>query len=144
MKINQKLLSLMLACGLLVISSCDGSEESTAEEEFLRKLSGTWALRQVQLNGMDMTDYFPDMTLTVNADETYSVLHPVSPIWPAGGTYTLQASANADLFDILRSDGVLITVTELSGNMLRYTVPYESASGRMNEISGDYEFTMER
>ncbi len=144
MKPYKVLLSLFLVAGMLFIAACDGSDGPSKEQKFIQQLSFSWKVDRVMLGGKDVTRSFNSLNLVVNSDKTYSVTNPVSPIWPAEGTFELEEVSNSDLFNFLRDDGVVISVTELTSSTLKFTLPYVASGARTNGISGDYEFSMTR
>jgi len=142
MKTYKIILSLVLIAGITLFSACDDPEDPSKEKQFLNKLSITWNLESATVGGKDVTESFPGLSLSVSADKTYYVANPVSPIWAASGTFTLEKVSGSDLFNIVRDDGTIITVTELTENTLKYKFPYTAPDGRVNGVSGEYEFVM--
>lgn len=143
MKTYKIILSLVLMAGITLFSACGGDpEEPSKEKQFLNKLSITWNLESATVGGKDVTESFPGLSLSVSADKTYSVTNPVSPIWTASGIFTLEEVPNSDLFNIIRDDGTIITVTELTETTLKYKFPYTAPHGRIKGVSGEYEFVM--
>jgi hypothetical protein len=141
MKIYKILLSLVLIAGIPFFSACD-PEDPSKEKQFLNKLSITWNMKSATLGWKDVTKSFHGLSLSINADQTYSATNPVPPIWTASGVFTLEEVPNSDLFNIIRDDGTIITVTELTETTLKYKFPYVAPGGRIKGISGEYEFVM--
>lgn len=72
-----------LFAAVLVLSSCGGDDNEKSEEELqLDKLRGTWTLSSVQNDGVDRTDEYPNMSITLSG--TYT----------SGGTYNLASVAD--------------------------------------------------
>src|SRR5687767_8045656 len=88
---------------LVLFSACNGSDDPTEEQLFLKKLDGHWTLAtgSVSVDGRDVTNSFAGMEITFASDKTYTVLNPVSPIWSSNGTFTLER-VSPELFNIRR------------------------------------------
>ena len=72
-----------LFAAVLVLSSCGGDDNEKSEEEVqLDKLRGTWSLSSVQNDGVDRTDEYTNMSITLSG--TYT----------SGGTYNLASVAD--------------------------------------------------
>lgn len=128
---------------LTFLVACD-EDSPSKEEKFIRKLRFTWSLEGVTVDGKNVTNSFPNLTLTVDKKKTYTVANPVSPIWAASGTFEFEKVPNSDLFNIIRDDGIHITVTELTETTLKYKLTYVASGGRTKSVSGDYEFSMSK
>ena len=146
MKVLRNILLLALVVGIVFIQSCDSESGPSEEQLFLDKLKGTWTLTtgHATLDGKDVTNSFPGMEISFAADKNYTVTHPVSPIWPASGTFRLEKSGSSGLFNIIRSDDILITVSDLAASTVTLKFQYTSAGGRSKSVSGQYEFVMNR
>lgn len=131
----------VLAIGTL--AGCDDEPAVSKEEVFLNDLNGQWTLTagQVTVDGKDVTNAFKGMTITFSTGKNYAVINPMPPLWPSGGSFTLEAASN-DLFDIRRDDNVLVSVTSLSPTMVALQLQYTAPSGRANSVSGQYTFMM--
>ena len=146
MKALRNILLLAVVVGIVFIQSCDNESGPSEEQLFLDKLKGTWTLTtgHVALDGKDVTNSFAGMEINFAADKSYTVTHAVSPIWPASGTFRLEKSGSAGLFNIIRSDDILITVTDLTASTVTLKFQYTSSSGRSKSVSGQYEFVMNK
>jgi hypothetical protein len=140
--IKTALLTAALLCAVS-FSACDGSDDPTEEQLFLKRLEGRWTLTtgSVKVDGRDVTNSFAGMEITFSSDKTYVVANPVSPIWPATGAFTLER-VSSDLFNILRDDQILITVEALTSSTVTMSFHYTSPNGRTKEVSGEYVFVM--
>lgn len=144
MKTYKITLSFFVLLGITLIAACDGPESPSKEQQFLNQLTFSWTLHSASVGGKDVTSSFPGLNLSISSDRSYTVVNAVAPIWPESGTFTLEPVDNSDLFNIVRDDGAVITVIELSETVLKYTMPYTSAGGRTKSVSGNYEFVMTR
>jgi hypothetical protein len=146
MKALRNILMLAVVVGIVFIQSCDNESGPSEEQLFLDKLKGTWTLTtgHVRLDGKDVTNSFAGMEISFGADKSYAVANAVSPIWPESGTFRLEKSGSAGLFNIIRSDDILITVSDLAASTVTLKFQYTSASGRSKSLSGQYEFVMNR
>jgi hypothetical protein len=145
MKLIKYSLTVVSIIAIVTFCSCDGNDGPTAQDLFLKKLGQTWKCTtgHVSVDGRDVTRSFSGMEITFTTDKTYTVANSVAPIWPAQGTFTLQPGDNG-LFNILRDDGVLITVSELTDSSITFHLQHTSNGGRVKSISGAYEFLMKR
>jgi hypothetical protein len=140
---NNKLTAViaLLITTLLHIAGCDNdNEKPSAEKQYLQKLSFTWNLQQVKVNGVDVSQAFSGVALTVRGDQTYAIANAVEPIWPASGTFTLRENSGSQDYDIVRSDGVELHISELSSSVLRLQMQYQPPHGRVSSVGGQYEF----
>lgn len=142
MKINRMMMIAMLAIGTL--AGCDDAPQAPSKEEvFLNNLNGQWTLvaGQVTVDQKEVTNAFKGMTITFSTGRNYAVINPAPPLWPAGGSFTLEAGSNG-LFDIRRDDNVLVRVTSLTSTTVALELQYTAPSGRTNSVSGQYSFLM--
>lgn len=144
---NRKItaVSALLTIALLQISGCDNDNEKPgAEKQYLQKLAFTWNLQQVKVNRVDVTPAFSGITLTVKDDMTFTVANAIEPIWPSGGTFTLRENSGSQDYDIVRSDGAEMHVSELSSSVLKLQMQYQPPAGRASSVGGQYEFVFTR
>ena len=132
-----------LLIGIVAIQfSCGSDDPAVVESEeqvFLNQLSKTWQTSSVDLDGENVTGAFEGLQLTFTKEKTIGVINPVSPIWPSAGSFELIKSG--DTFSIDRSDGVMITVLELTETSLIMNFNY-TAGARVSSVSGGYTFEM--
>lgn len=146
MKKNAFLLSinLLVVAGLSIfLFACDPDPKPSQEEVFEKKLSATtWTLATGSVEGRDVTTAFANLSVTFDA-KSFTVTNAVPPIWPSSGTFNLQSRADGS-FDLLRSDDVLLEIITLTDNQLKIKLQYSSSSGRVNSVSGQYEFEFKK
>ncbi len=130
------------ALALTLIPSCD--DEPTAEEKFLEDISHSWTAEVITLDGMTLTGSFENFQITFKSDMTFTTQNGNDPIWPAAGSFTLESVSSTAGFNLVRSDGVAITVEELAGNVLVLSLQYTAPGGRTASVSGNYEFQFKR
>jgi len=129
-----------LCLALTLLTGCHDETPPTEEEQFHAKLNGTWKLTDAHVDGMLVTSAFNDLILVFDGD-TYEVAHAVPPIWPNGGTISLEKTQGAQPFALMRSDNVVMTVTDLTATTLALKFQYAAAgNGRLGAVSGNYEF----
>jgi hypothetical protein len=132
--------------GITLFSSCDSSEGQPGPQDvYLQNLSSSWKAESVKVDDIVISDAFANMVLIFNTEMTYSVTNSVDPIWPSSGTFTL-VEGTSGLFNIKRSDEVLVTVKELSETRLVMSFPYMSSidGGPSKSVSGQFEFVMRK
>lgn len=136
-------MAFLLAITFSVISCSEEDDKKTKEESFLSTLSGTWQTDAVALDNEDVTEEFNDMTITFKEDQTFTVQNPVGNIWGSAGTFTFE-EGSGDNFNLLRDDGVLVTVSQLTETTLVFFMQFDSAPGRTRGLAGEYIFEMKR
>lgn len=125
---------------LISISSCGGGGggDTTPDLSALLK-SGTWKIGTVTVDGANETDLFTGMTLTFGASSFSST--NADPVWPASGTWTLNAAAKT----ITRGDALVVNIgNNLSATALTLTLDWDKTTfggGRIGSIEGAYVFT---
>lgn len=131
----------MAVAGML---SCESEKdgEPDAQAELLKSLAGTWTVHSVLKDNVDVTDAFAGMAITFSADKKFTVTAPVSPIWPASGTFTLAKTSS--WFEILREDGVDITISNLQPNVLILSFDYVASNARQQSVSGEFIFSLKK
>lgn len=143
MKKNQILLVLAAIVVLFQISSCSSEKVDPTKDNFLNNLSRSWTVNNVQLDSKDVTNAFPGMVISFSKDGKFTTTNPVGNLWPASGTFTLQASTIQNLFDFTRNDGALVTVTQISSSALQFKMTFATApGGRVSSVAGNYTFNM--
>lgn len=143
MKKNQILLVLAAILVLFQISSCSSEKVDPTKDNFLNNLSRSWTVNNVQLDSKDVTNAFPGMLISFTKDGKFTTTNPVGNLWPASGTFTLQASTIQNLFDLTRNDGALVTVTQISSSALQFKMTFATApGGRVSSVAGNYTFNM--
>lgn len=138
------LVSWLLVGGLLTVSSC--KEDLSPEEEFLKKLSGTWTASAVgvTLDGVAVNGVFGGFSITIEGNGNFTTQNGNDPIWPATGTLTAIPASTAGSFDFRRNDGVEIAVSQIADNNITLSFQYTSPSGRVSSVSGNYAFDLDR
>ena len=133
---------LSLVAFLFGISSCD--KGPTPEEEFLKKISKNWKSSStgVQLDGKDVNVVFSGFTLTFTTGATYTSTNGNPPIWTATGKLSLKSTSNAAGFNIIRDDGVVVMVEQITDVKLVLKFPYVSKGARAGSVSGSYVFDL--
>ncbi|MGE0588711.1 MAG: hypothetical protein AB7O48_09065 [Cyclobacteriaceae bacterium] len=130
------LLILLLALPLLS-TSCKKDDPDPLEER-IKELTASWKLGTVTNNNQDVSDQYTGFTLTV-AGNNYTTTNGGNP-WPASGSYEMRAD---NLNTIIRSDGTVITIDEISSSTLVLSFNHASLStGRVNGVTGSFTFLL--
>ena len=154
MKMFSRILSLMIVSSLgLFYAGCGGKSGDTdpVEKVQLSKLSSTWTISSVTLDGAPRTD-FTGFTLTIAG--AFSSATPKGPYtytcagtrpnpspWPASGTWKFGANPKTDLLRLDNPDQEM-TYT-LTDTQLTIDFNYTGdgfAGSRVNQVSGNWEF----
>jgi len=155
-----------LFAAVLVLGSCgsDGNEKSE-EEVQLEKLKGTWTMTSVQNDGVDRSDEYPNMTLTLNGayteNGTYNLASDVddndattqndwpsvSP-WKAIDTWKFNAD-NASGIIIRQGDLQALNYTLASSDTqltidFNYGGPGFNNNSRTTSVNGNWKFTFSK
>jgi hypothetical protein len=124
------------------------SSEPTEEQIILDKMTKTWLLdpeSAVLLDGQDVTINFQGFSVTLNSDKTFSSINGNDPVWPESGLFEFETvNGVKNLNRIIRGDGVIIDITELSNNTFTIEFFYDPASsgGRTEAVQGKFEFNL--
>jgi hypothetical protein len=139
------IVSALLLLVMIKFSGCDSDDDKPGtEKKYLERLSFTWNLQQVKVDGTDVTPAFSGLVLTVKGARSFTVTNAVAPLWPSDGTFTLRKISGSADYDIIRSDGMEMLVNELSPAALRIQFQYQPAGGRVSSVGGQYEFLFTR
>lgn len=163
-KVVSRLASLLILAGAAVFfSNCGGDDpKDPAQKVQLEKLSATWNIVSVTLEGQDRISDFTDFTLTIsgtfNSNDpdgpyNYSVsgTRPTPSPWPASGQWEFAITGTGDSGSIVRTpDSVPISYTLNSNGELTLTfncpdgVCEDHAGSRNEEVGGDWIFVLEK
>jgi hypothetical protein len=128
---------IMIGVLLVVLQSCKKDDVSPSEEDlFKSKISRSWKVRRVTVDGVDVTGAFKGMIINFKTDGSYVVTNSVAPIWPSTGTFEVLENK------IKRSDGVIVDATSLTESSVILELLYTPAAGRVKEVTGRYKFEM--
>jgi hypothetical protein len=134
MKTLSKIIVLIL-CSLSIVA-CSDSETKSEEEVFLSKLTAdTWILSNAVVDNKSVTGAFDALALTFTKS-TISAVNAVPPIWQNA---SFEIEKSGDVFIILRSDGINVTVKELTASKLLLELQF-SAGSKVTSVSGKYTF----
>ena len=158
MKILSRILSLLVIASLgLFYAGCGGGSNTPdpAEKTQLGKLSTTWKISAVTLDGTNRIADFTNFTLTLSG--TFNTSTPKGPYqysvagsrpspnpWPASGTWTFGADITRDF---VRNDsgGDLSMTYALTDTQLAITIPSYTgtgfAGGKASQVNGTWIFT---
>ena len=138
---GRMMLSWLMATSLALsgmMSGC-GKDDPNPQAEKLRLLSGTWTIATVDNDGVDVTSQYNGFTLTVTSTKTYSTTNGHNA-WPAGGTFEFQQN---DLNQIMRDDGVVVTIESATEDQLQLSFQQSTLTGgRPKGVTGDFVFSL--
>jgi hypothetical protein len=146
MKLNliTPVVSLLLLISMVFAFSGCKTEEPGAEEVFLSKISGEWTATKISVDDVVLEGAFDGFKLSLTAEKKYLTANGNAPIWPVSGSFTLKQVTSIVGFNILRDDGVEISIKEFSDTRLVLMFHYLSTGGRSSSVSGDYIFELTR
>lgn len=123
-------------------TGCEGTK-NTEEDAFLGKLEGKWTARNVNVDGQFVNGAFAGFSITF-VDKTFTTANGNSPIWPPAGTFSIKEVSSSVGYNLARSDGVEISILELTESTLILQFFYSNANARTNSVGGDYTFELQR
>jgi len=133
--------SLMIGCG------GDDTPDITPEQEQIEKLTATWAISNVTLDGADRSADWTGFTLTATGTLTYSTTNSGDDnVWPTSGTWSFAGTEGAGLNVLNRSDGVTVNIDAITETSLDLSFTFALASpnkeSRVASIEGDWVFEL--
>lgn len=154
MKSVLRMLSVLLVIGASgSLMSCDDDNGGGASEEEvqLNKLTGTWNISTVTLDGTPRIDDFTGLTLTISGTfnstggtyaYSFTGTRPNPSPWPASGTWKFDANPNSQIIRL--DDGQKINYT-LGSNNAQLTLEFNYqgsgfAGGRVEIVNGNWQF----
>jgi hypothetical protein len=129
-------------CLLVTLAGCSSDNDTAPsdEDQYIKKLQGTWKLTDARVDGMLVNNAFDNLELNLDG-KNYEVTNAVPPIWPNDGNFMLEQVQGAQPYVLVRNDEVVMTVAGLTATTLVLKFQYASAdNGRFDSISGNYEF----
>jgi hypothetical protein len=135
------LIKASLLCLLLVMASCGGDEPSQPETERIRELltNGLWSIQSVRVDNTDQTTLYQNLSLAFS-DGNFTAIAG-GTVWPTSGTWSFTDDTAKT---ILRSDGVTITLEELTSDRLVLNLDWDVTTigaGKSESIQGAHVFT---
>ena len=125
---------------LAMVIACDNQDDPTAQETQLKKLvAKTWNVQSVKVDGVDHTELFQNMTLTI-AKSSFTSTYG-GTVWPAAGTWEF-ADQRGTLMN--RGDNLSVTIVDVSHTELKLSLQWSETTfgpGRISSIGGLHEFT---
>lgn len=115
---------------------------SAAELTTQQLISSAWTLANLTVDGVDQTNMFADITLSFTTSNFITTNG--NPVWPSSGTWAFTDNTATE---ILRSDGVTLTIEGISETKLELSFMWNDTSfaeGREGSIEGQHIFTFTR
>lgn len=148
MNTTKKILLAIMITSIAALSSCGGDDSPVPVVdptlEIIEGLSKTWSVTSVTLDNSDETTDWSGFTLNFDLSKgfTASDLSDESVlVWPTSGSYSFPNANNANI--ILRSDGVQITIEDLTETSARLVFNITGRSGgRINGLVGEWVFDL--
>lgn len=143
--------TLLLSLVVLFFASCkdddDPQPDPTADQ--VEKLSRTWGVTSVDLDGDNVTSQWAAFTLTFNTNFNYSTTNGISPVWEPTGTWSFGGTNdNPVLTTIIRSDNVDMTILNIAEDASTLTLRFNivgaepGRGGRISSLNGEYTFEL--
>ncbi len=139
------IISILLLSSFITLIGCkDDSDPAPTELDLqltaLQNGGSNWVLGSdgVLKDGFDVTSQFTEFKLTIGAF-TFTTENSLSGAWPASGTWEF---VNDNPNQILRSDGVQMTVSLSDNNLTLTFTGAGSSGGRTESVDGEYQFRL--
>lgn len=124
-------------CLVTVFTSCKKDDPDPLAQR-INELTASWKLGSVKNDNTDVTSQYTGFTLSVTGNN-YATTKGGNP-WPESGSYEIKKD---DLSKIIRSDGVVVTIDELTGSTLVLSFTYSSLTGgRTKGVTGNFTFSL--
>jgi hypothetical protein len=141
MKTRTHYILLLAISGLAInFSSCDKTDDPTAQELQLRKLTGkTWVMQSVSVDGVDRSSLFDNMQLTIT-ENTFTTTNG-GRMWPASESWRFS---NTQGTVVERGDQLVINILEVTAVSLKLSLTWTETTfspGRSKSIAGEYIFS---
>jgi len=150
----------ILASAVVLMSNCGCKYPSPIPQQVqLGKLSKTWNIVSVSLDGANRTGDFTNFKLTIsgtfnananngNGPYNFSVTgaRPTPSPWPASGTWSFVNIGTGDSGSLIRNDGVPMVYTINSSGQLTISdlictsCDHAGAAGRTEAVNGNWTF----
>ena len=129
-----------LCLSLLVIGQgCGGDDSPSPLQKQSKLLANTWSLGEVINDNVNVTAQFSGFTLTMDSDMKFTTTNGGNA-WPSSGTLEFD---NNDVDELLRNDGVNITIVSISKSSLQLRfIQSDLATTRTTGITGDFNFSL--
>jgi hypothetical protein len=147
------LLLYLIMAVLLIPSSCKqkGDDPEPISNVQLAKLSKTWKLKNITLNGISKLAEYPSFQLTLAGTKgadlfTYTTsARPLLSPWPASGSWAFGGDVATQITrDPKTKDALEMTYSvNTSALQLNFNFTGTGYAGRVSEITGQWVFTFE-
>ena len=136
--INYKSLVLIVVSSAL-LAYCSTKDGETELDVFKKQIAIGWKIKVADLDGVDKTSYYPNLSLTFTTT-TLTSTNGVIPLWKPSVNFTIEGTKSP--FHIVREDGIDMTVVSVDNSKLIMEFQYDAkkAGGRMQSVSGNYHF----
>lgn len=126
-----------LFCLAAVFNSCKKDDPDPLAQR-INELTASWKLGSVKNDNADVTSQYTGFTLSVSGNN-YITTKGGNP-WPESGSYEIRKD---DLSKIIRSDGVTITIDEITTSTLVLSFNYSNLTGgRTKGVTGNFTFSL--
>jgi hypothetical protein len=126
----------------IVMMAC--KDDPTPEEQFLKRISAQWdaSTTGVTLDDVAVNGAFSGFSLTLTDQSAFTTVNGNAPVWPASGSFTLKRTSTTVGFNLVRNDGVEITIDQLTDTKMVLKFQYQGKASRTVSVSGNYVFDL--
>jgi hypothetical protein len=130
---------ILLVIGPWALAGCGGSDPKSEKEVMLEKLTAnTWKISSAVVDTKQATGAFSGLEISFT-NTNLTVVNEVPPLW---NNATFIVEKNGQTFQLLRSDGIVMDVKEITKTNLKLQFQYYTG-GKVSSVSGMYTFEFE-
>lgn len=126
------------------MSSCgsDGGDDPNPQTDVTTKLQGTWKIQSLMVDGVDKTSLFLGFAISFVSSSNFNTSNG-GQIFPNSGSFGF-ADSNATILRLSGVPDITFVVTDTSLKMTLSWTKNTFGSGRIESISGQHVFTMNK
>lgn len=138
---KRKVFWVLLILIVVGLDSCKKKNTVDPSDQRKKELVSVWSLGSVENDDADVTSQFTGFELTVDSDLNYTTVNGGNA-WPGTGSFILNEN---DIDVLTRSDGVEVSIDEISSSALELSFQINSLpGGRANGITGNFTFSLQK
>ena len=131
--------SIIIILLLIFIESCGNSESPSAESVRINALAASWNVNSITNDNQNVSALYSGFSLSIDG-LNFSTTHGGNA-WPSSGSFSFE---NNNLDELLRSDGTVISIDEISSTKLILSFNTPELNGRNTGITGGFIFTLSK
>lgn len=148
MKTIKNIIQIIILAQVVLLVSCGGGDNPTPaadpRQEVIEALTKTWTVTSATFDDVTVSGDWNGFSLEFTDSQGYTTNASTDEqklVWPTSGSYSFPDASNS--FRILRSDGVEITISDLTETSATLSFQILQRSGRASGLIGEWIFVME-